>query len=126
MPDSQHLRATIPNEGVWLIVGTIVGALLPVRNWLNVDLRLWGFLVGLLGSLTLVAAAKMLKAAYGAPPQGGWSISKILASISTKSSSVQSRRLGVSAAWLFAVAMIMGGVLLGQVIAIFTGFGASR
>lgn len=123
---SRKVRLTPPNEGIWTLAGVIFGILLPVRNWGGMELKVWIVIFVIVGALAAVIAAKLLKVAFSDMPKDGWSISRILVCANASDASKRSRHLAYWAIGLFALMMLIGGAMAGQVVAIYVGLGASH
>lgn len=109
----------VPGEGAWMLIGCVLGYLLPVVSWIGLDLKVWVVLLAAIGSLELVLAGKLVKANFRKPSAMGWSISSIAQAMSAPDTPPRSRILGYVAMTLFAKAMLIGGLLFGQFLSIF-------
>lgn len=97
-----------------MLVGLVVGLSIPARYWILYDPKLAGLLMLAVATVPVLVSSVLIRVAGLEMPRQGWSISSIL--VASQARSVISRRLGVIAAWLTGVSMVLFGAMLGLVL----------
>jgi hypothetical protein len=118
---SRKLRM-LPSEPVWMLIGAAIGAVTPVRQWLDLDLKVWVIVLVFIAALDILASSIALKVAFPDTPKRGWAISSIMVLATTARSSTR-RLIALVAAVLTAKSMLLAGFGTGQVIVIYLGRG---
>jgi hypothetical protein len=113
----------LPTERVWMLIGVAIGAVTPVRQWLDLDLRVWAIVLVLIAALDILASSIALKAAFPDTPKRGWSISSIMVLANTARSPTH-YLIALFAALLTAKSLLLAGFGTGQAIAIYLGRGS--